>query len=303
MATLSVPYSFIDATAIVATEMNSNFAAVKTFAEGISAGTNIDTGAVDTSKLSAATIQLLAPTGSVTQFAGATVPTGWILCDGSAVSQVTYSALFTVIGSSFNTSGGQAAPAAGTFRVPILSGRIPVGRDASNPIFDVLGETGGSETVTLGLANLPSHQHSDGTLTAATVGLSHQHGDGTLVADSNTHSHSVETTDAGGSHYHGATTTTNSVGSHGHGTGDSFSAASGSNITGAGTAYTSSAGSHDHTFDIGNGGSHGHGVSGSTSLADPQHSHDVTGVTGLAGSGTAHDNIQPYIVLNYIIKA
>jgi hypothetical protein len=51
MATLSVPYSFINGTSIVATEMNSNFSAVKSFVEGISAGTNIDAGSIAANKL------------------------------------------------------------------------------------------------------------------------------------------------------------------------------------------------------------------------------------------------------------
>ena len=41
MATLTIPNSFINGTAAVATEVNANFTAVKTFAEGIAAGTNI----------------------------------------------------------------------------------------------------------------------------------------------------------------------------------------------------------------------------------------------------------------------
>lgn len=51
MATLSVPYSFQNATAIVASEMNSNFTAVKSFVEALAAGTNIDAGAISADKL------------------------------------------------------------------------------------------------------------------------------------------------------------------------------------------------------------------------------------------------------------
>lgn len=51
MATLTVPYSFVDGTAIVASEMNSNFTAVKSFVEGISSGTNIDAGSIAANKL------------------------------------------------------------------------------------------------------------------------------------------------------------------------------------------------------------------------------------------------------------
>lgn len=46
MSTLSVPYTFVPSTTAVATEVNSNFTAVKTFVEALAAGTNIDSGAI-----------------------------------------------------------------------------------------------------------------------------------------------------------------------------------------------------------------------------------------------------------------
>jgi hypothetical protein len=51
MAALNVPYSFVDATQIVASQMNSNFTAVKTFVDNLSNGTNIDAGSIAASKL------------------------------------------------------------------------------------------------------------------------------------------------------------------------------------------------------------------------------------------------------------
>lgn len=68
MATLTIPNSFINGTTAVATEVNANFTAVKTFAEGISAGTNIDDGAIVYSKLAAGvTDSLLATAGDSAQ--------------------------------------------------------------------------------------------------------------------------------------------------------------------------------------------------------------------------------------------
>lgn len=68
MATLTIPNSFINGTTAVATEVNANFTAVKTFAEGISAGTNIDDGAITYSKLAAGvTTSLLANAGDSDQ--------------------------------------------------------------------------------------------------------------------------------------------------------------------------------------------------------------------------------------------
>jgi hypothetical protein len=53
MATLTIPYSFTNGTAAIATEVNANFVAIKTFTEGIAAGTNIDAGAVNSAAMTA----------------------------------------------------------------------------------------------------------------------------------------------------------------------------------------------------------------------------------------------------------
>lgn len=63
MATLSIPNTFVNATPAVATEVNANFNAVKTFVEALAAGTNIDDGAITYSKLAAATVTALTTAG------------------------------------------------------------------------------------------------------------------------------------------------------------------------------------------------------------------------------------------------
>ena len=68
MATLTIPNSFINGTTAVATEVNANFTAVKTFAEGLAAGTNLDDGSIVYSKLAAGvTDSLLATAGDSAQ--------------------------------------------------------------------------------------------------------------------------------------------------------------------------------------------------------------------------------------------
>jgi len=67
MATLNIPNSFTNGTPAVATEVNANFNAVKTFAEGISAGTNLDDGSIVYSKLAAATVSALSAVGDTDQ--------------------------------------------------------------------------------------------------------------------------------------------------------------------------------------------------------------------------------------------
>ena len=97
------------------------------------------------------------PAGSVIPFAGATAPTGYLLCDGSAVSRSTYAGLFTIIGETYGAGDGSF-----TFNVPSLGGKVPVGKSAEAE-FNVLGETGGAKTVTLTAAQsgLPAHTHTD----------------------------------------------------------------------------------------------------------------------------------------------
>ena len=93
-------------------------------------------------------------TGSITMYAGANAPDGWLICDGSAVSRTTYADLFSVIGTTYG-SGDDST----TFNIPNLKGRVPVGLDTSDTSFDTLGETGGEKTHTLTVTEMPRHQH------------------------------------------------------------------------------------------------------------------------------------------------
>ncbi|MCI5058782.1 MAG: phage tail protein, partial [Flavobacteriales bacterium] len=62
------------------------------------------------------------PTGAVMPYAAAAAPTGWLLCDGSAVSRTTYANLFALIGTTYGAGDGST-----TFNVPDMQGRVPVG--------------------------------------------------------------------------------------------------------------------------------------------------------------------------------
>jgi len=89
---------------------------------------------------------LSAPPGMMSAFAGTTAPSGWLICDGSAVSRATYAALFTVVGVTYGIGDGST-----TFNIPNLKGRVPVGLDTGQTEFDALGKTGG--------AKVHSHMH------------------------------------------------------------------------------------------------------------------------------------------------
>ena len=54
-------------------------------------------------------------------YAGSTAPSGWFICDGSAISRTTYSDLYTVIGTTYGSGDG-----ATTYNLPDCRGRVVV---------------------------------------------------------------------------------------------------------------------------------------------------------------------------------
>lgn len=124
------------------------------------------------------------PTGALMPYAGATAPTGYLLCDGSSVSSSTYLALHAVIS---NTYGGSAYTGAGalSFNLPDLRGRLPMGagtgtgQNASGTgapsgtaqTARTRGQWLGEETHLLTTAEMPSHSHNGATANAG----SHTH--------------------------------------------------------------------------------------------------------------------------------
>lgn len=285
----------------------------------VPAGTGAITNALIDDLRTEARLANTSPSGTVVAFAGSVVPSGYLLCNGQAVSTSTYADLYAAIGNTYDTSGGQAAPGAGLFRVPIMTGRIAVGQNAGT--FAVLGSTGGAETVALTTAEMPSHthvqdahDHGAGTLTAALGGVQHTHTTGTLSTGSTggTHSHTASSNTTG-SHDHVLEMAAANSTSHYHSTvADRVSTKP---ITTTSTHDSDDpvqvAGSHSHTITVNTTNSgHGHTLSGSTGNASAiDHTHTVSGTVAsvvatnqTAGSGNAHNNLQPYITLNYLIR-
>lgn len=77
-------------------------------------------------------------TGIITAFGGDTAPTGWLMCDGAAVSRSTYADLFAVVGTAYGIGDGST-----TFNLPDLQQRFPLGKAASGTGAS-LGDTGGA---------------------------------------------------------------------------------------------------------------------------------------------------------------
>ncbi|MBB4642376.1 microcystin-dependent protein [Rhizorhapis suberifaciens] len=195
------------------------------------------TGMADgTQPTDAATVaQAGVPIGVVLAFAGSVAPDTFLLCYGQAINRADYADLFAAIGTEYGSGDGVT-----TFNVPDVRGRAKAGKDnmggtSANRLTgqtggvngDNLGATGGAETHTLTVAQIPSHDHG------------------------------------------GVTGTSNPT------------------VTGIrelGQAQTGGAGSR-----IGTGGS----------IGSVSHNHTIPD----QGGGGAHNNVQPTIIFNQIIKA
>ena len=196
--------------------------------------------------------------GAIYMFAGATAPSGFLVCDGSAVSRETYAKLYAVIGTTYGVGDGTS-----TFNLPDLSGRVAMGLSSSH----TLASNGGEETHALQASEMPAHTH---TIPQHT----HAH---TIVMKTPSLSHTISTQPAfnynkpngtagtqsgNGQAYNGTSSTTASLG-----TNVAVTAHAASNCTMGGSITDCNA------FDSGNN-----------------------------GSGSAHQNMQPFLTLYYIIS-
>lgn len=84
--------------------------------------------------------------GMLVLYGGPSLPIGWFLCDGSAVSRTLYSDLFAAVGTTWGAGNGST-----TFNVPNLVDKFILGAGSS----PTLGTTGGNANITLAANNLP----------------------------------------------------------------------------------------------------------------------------------------------------
>lgn len=178
--------------------------------------------------------------GEIKMWSISTPPSGWLICDGSAISQNNYSKLYQLIGVTYGNPGG------GNFNIPDLRGNVPVGRHAEDSDFVNIAAKGGEKANTLSSGNgsLPAHSHTASSST------------------SSNHRHSNHTGTASG---------LNSI------------------PQGTGSSRTVSENFHTHPDDT-------------TDNSIGAHSHTLTVADNSGAASQAHNNIQPYQVINYIIK-
>ncbi len=187
---------------------------------------------------------LAGPVGELAPFAGAVAPTGFLVCNGQAVSRTTYGGLFVAIGTVWGVGDGVT-----TFNLPDLRGRTLIGAGTGAGLSArSLAATGGAEThlLTAAESGLPSHNHTQNA---------HNHGDVFMPGT------------AGGN--------TNRI------WGD-FNAAPG----GQTGAYLNNSGNW----------------AGFASAAYTQNATATNNAVAAASASSAHNNMQPFAVVNWIIR-
>jgi|SRR6185312_1962378 len=87
--------------------------------------------------------------GEIRMFAGNFAPAGWAFCNGQLMAISENEVLFQLIGTTYGGDGQS------TFALPNLSSRVPMHTGSGF----VIGQTGGTETVTLTTSQVPAHSH------------------------------------------------------------------------------------------------------------------------------------------------
>ena len=177
MADFSYPNSIDKDTPAVATEVQGNFDAIRSWV--------LDNCVqVDGSKAMLAPLILSGPpsqpdhavnqayvsgtvlvVGTIFEYGGSSVPTGFLLCDGATYSTTAQPTLFAAIGRNYTDD---AVPQ-GSFQVPDRRGTVGVGYQAGDSFFGSVGATGGSRD-----APIVSHTHP-ATMSGSASTNTHQH--------------------------------------------------------------------------------------------------------------------------------
>lgn len=281
-------------------------------------------------------------TGAMMLFAASSAPSGYLLCDGSAVSRTTYATLFAAIGTTHGVGDGVT-----TFNLPDMRGRFPIGRHPSGSL-PTLGATGGAfdhvhsqSNHTHAMAHTHTQSHEHGISHSHNFNHSHNmnhihymdhghtvpnHSHGfSLSTSGNTHNHTLTTrsstaagstavrgSDNTGATYSNANTTFNNA-THNHSvTGNIGPNTLGDSGFSTGGAIKGDVGTHPNGYtngpsqintDVGGGTTDSISAANTTGL-----SVGTSGGSSTANTGNPTASVNtgsanpPYIALNYIIK-
>ena len=239
-------------------------------------------------------LALALPVGTIQMYAKSTAPTQttnggiWLVCDGTAVSRtVTYDALFAVIGTTYGVGDGST-----TFNIPDLRARVPVGYNTdtiSGRSTRAMAAGSGTETHTLTTGELPAHLHS-----ITDPGHPHDTTESNHVHSGTTGGQTLTVVDPG--HVH--TFSQGAEWSSGSVYDTAFDANSDNDgvktIDSATTGISLSPNPHSHSFTA---------DGAKTNLTIDSATTGITATNNSTGGGGAHNIMQPYQVVNYIILA
>lgn len=261
----------------------------------------------NTGNLSFQATSFVLPAGSMMMYGGIAAPTGWLFCDGSVISTTTYANLYAVLGASYNI-GNELL---GTFRLPDLRSKTAMGAGQGDFVFYLSG-TATAGTLSAALGTYTALQigqqitisdvvgftgisngvyYSCSAFNAFRVSLSRQNAiDGSIVNWNGTGSLTVTISmnnyslgARGGSQKQ--TLRNEEIPQHNHG---------GSTGSSAVNFQYQSSGAPPNLPLLGSGFAY----SNPYALPGSSHSHSISSF----GNSDQHNNLAPFVTVNYIIK-
>lgn len=124
--------------------------------------------------------------GEIKPYGGVVVPNGWLPCDGREVLIDDYELLYAAIGNTWGTPSDSDY-----FVLPDLRGKVPFGLDSGNSDFYPVGKTGGNTSITVGMNNMPAHNHGSVSLAGNSGGSVFGGGQGSTASGIMTRAYST----------------------------------------------------------------------------------------------------------------